>query len=246
MWRDLDHCWRARGFFGIHDVDALCDLSEHFYSLLSTRVPSAPPMFISSLLSRAKRQVSDAKDAGPTKSSASGGGPEKKREPWKVVLDKVDLNQLTDIDSKLRCFTAYVYVELLVLNAADDPTMSAPGVVPPKPPELLASAGWYLERLMPVNGKNFTILDSTVRKAGPHLLMLKSFRGTFYESMELSTFPFDAHGLAVTLAFLNRKNGPFGVDFVVSKELKQGIDFFGFNLNGCAAYRVNLPLVTLE
>jgi hypothetical protein len=119
-------------------------------------------------------------------------------------LRRVDLMQLLDIDCKNHCYTAYVYVELLVLHAADDAAMAAPGIVPPKPP-LLPNAGWYLDRLTPINGKDVEVIDMSVRPQGPHLLMLKAWRGTFDVHVEMQNFPFDGQSLIVTLAFLNRK-----------------------------------------
>jgi hypothetical protein len=121
---------------------------------------------------------------------AAGSTSAAPRSPWTIVVDKVDLNQLMDIDCKNHCYMAYVYVELLVLNAAGDEAMAAPGIVPPKPP-LMPNAGWYLDRLTPINAKDVEVVDMSVRRQGEHLLMLKAWRGTFDIHVEMENFPFD-------------------------------------------------------
>ena len=52
---------------------------------------------------------------------------------------------------------------------------------------------------------------------GTDLLMMYHVRGTFFEAFELHNFPFDGQGLTVTVAILNRADGPFPVDLKVDR-----------------------------
>jgi hypothetical protein len=64
--------------FGIHEGDDLVALSEPFYSTLAERVPSAPPMLLSSMIERAKT-------APPAAAGDTSGA---RLSPWTIVMEK--------------------------------------------------------------------------------------------------------------------------------------------------------------
>jgi hypothetical protein len=261
---------QAYGIFDVLDLwktAELCTLDHHERLLFGQRVPSAPPLLLSSLLARAKLAQDDeppsagagAADTAATdgreddESGSKGGGQsggeaeggssadnsgvgKEAAEPLEIRLSKLDLNQLAEIDAKAGCFYAVVYLELLVPGAASDEVLSAPGLVPPSPP-LRPNAAWYLERIMPVNGKEIAVADSAVRKQGSDLLLTRTYRGTFYEVMDLERFPFDGQALTITLACLNKKDGAFPVNHSVGPDFQHGIDFFGFSMHGAFTLR---------
>jgi hypothetical protein len=223
--------------YGVSDMCTLADaasvstLSSSERLLLNQCVPSAPPLMLSSLLSRSRDR--------PTRSlSQSTPKPQPARPiPLEVTLDKVDLNQLAEIESKYSCFKAQLYIEMLIIGKGEDEDLNAPGLVPPQPPFRGPNAAWYLSQIHVVNGKEVVTLHESTRRQGKNILMTKSVRGIFYESMELQTFPFDGQGLTITLSCLNRDGGPYPVKMRVASNFKQGIDFFGFSEHGAYLLR---------
>ena len=62
-----------------------------------------------------------------------------------IRLEKVDFNQISEVNQVDQYFAARVYVEFVVVDGALDESLVAPGVVPPSS-DRRPNAAWYLER----------------------------------------------------------------------------------------------------
>ena len=150
--------------------------------------------------------------------------------PYRIRLDRVDVNQLSEVNQVDQHFAARVYLEFALIDGARDADLMKPGVVPPGPGRK-PNAAWYLERLQIMNAREIIILEQAVRKHanGTDALMILHLRGTFFEAFELQNFPFDGQGLTITAVVLNRADGPFAVQLEIDRQhLQHGVDFAGF------------------
>ena len=68
------------------------------------------------------------------------------RNPLLIRLDKIDVNQLSEVNQVDQYFAARIYLEfVLVGGAQDEALMAGPDVIPPGPGRR-PNAAWYLER----------------------------------------------------------------------------------------------------
>ena len=117
-----------------------------------------------------------------------------------VHLQRVDFNQLGEVDQVHQFFTARVYLEFILVDGANDPHLmhDLSNVVPPSE-GVRPNAAWYLERLEVMNTRDIIVLEKKLRTTanGNDILFIYHMRGTFYEAFELHDFPFDGQvGLA--------------------------------------------------
>ena len=68
------------------------------------------------------------------------------RNPFLIRLDKIDVNQLSEVNQVDQYFAARIYLEFVLVDGAQDAAlMASPGVIPPGPGRR-PNAAWYLER----------------------------------------------------------------------------------------------------
>lgn len=134
-------------------------------------------------------------------------------------VELVELTQLTDVSIVQQTFTAQFYIEFVIEGGALDPTLCEQSDAFPfgedGKPTFRPSALWYLEQTDFNNAKAWRKLDGKMVKAGQDLLLTARFEGTFFESMELQRFPFDAQDLTMSLAINCRTSGMTPVDIRV-------------------------------
>ena len=66
--------------------------------------------------------------------------------PFTIRLEKVDVNQLSEVNQVDQYFAARIYLEFVLVDGALDAALTAaPGVIPPGPGQR-PNAAWYLER----------------------------------------------------------------------------------------------------
>lgn len=127
-----------------------------------------------------------------------------------LVVQLVEVMQITDISIIEQSFSATFYIELRFNGGALDEDLSKDGDAFPivdGRPTFLPPAGWYLAQFDFNNAKRFSQIDSLCRHVGDDIVLAMRFEGTFLECMELEEFPFDAQELTISLAINCRTTG---------------------------------------
>lgn len=141
-----------------------------------------------------------------------------------MVVQLVEVTQITNISILESRFTAQFYIELRIDGGALDPDLSAPGDAFPLDangkPTFLPPAGWYVKQFDFNNAVSYQQLDGRTFVRGEDIILALRYEGVFLESMELQNFPFDVQDLSMSLAINCRTSGMMPVELRIDPRVK--------------------------
>ena len=144
-----------------------------------------------------------------------------KRGPHReLVVDKVEITQLSRVDDVQQCFDAQFVVQARFIGGANDPDLSRAGHEWPIDskghPTFRPSAEWFVHKTDFNNALEYESMSNLIRTTGDDIEILLYFKGTFQECLDLDDFPFDTQLLQISLCINCRRGGPLPIRWNVT------------------------------
>lgn len=152
--------------------------------------------------------------------AASSSEPPKLPAPRRtLVVNRIQMLQLKEINDVSQRFAAKVLIELRLEGGATDADLTRKkdgsddeylATVPKD--TLRPSAMWYLKQFEISNATDYTVLDQKIVVAGDDLLLFYRVDGEFLHQIDVHNLPYDHQALKLTLVINASRTGVFPVE----------------------------------